>query len=97
MRDEGERLHTSQQPKMRAQPHPNFTAATIIGDFWILFHRNIYGASTATSSITFLRNNKGTVEGNSHNKAEGCISQKGNVKILFSHNADTYVLGLHER
>ena len=41
--------------------------------------------------------NKCTVERNSHNKADGCISQKGNVKILFSHNTDIYALELREK
>ena len=44
-------------------------------------------------SYKFYYFTKGIVERNSHSKAESCISQKGNVKILFSDISD---FGLQE-
>src|ERR1700724_3374159 len=75
------------------QPNPT---TTVSWEFSLFFQENKCIASTATSSIILLRNNKYIVERNSDNKPEGCISQKGNIKIFVSHSTDISDLGLHD-
>ena len=74
------------------QPNPT---TTVSWEFSLFFQGHKCIASTATSSIILLRNNKYIVERNCDNKPDGCISQKGNIKIFVSHSTDTSDLGPH--
>jgi hypothetical protein len=56
----------------------------------------MYVVSIATDFIVLLSSNKYIVDRNNHNKPAGCMSQKGNVKILFSHSNDPCGLGLQD-
>ena len=74
------------------QPNPT---TTVSWEFSLFFQGHKCIASTATSSIILLRNNKSIVERNSDNKPDGCISQKGNIKFFVSHSTDISDLGPH--
>ena len=56
----------------------------------------MYGASIATTFIIWLSSNKYIVDRNNYNKPEGCMAQKGNVKILVSHSTDPSGFGLQD-
>ena len=56
----------------------------------------MYGASIATTFIIWLSSNKHIVDRNNYNKPEGCMAQKGNVKILVSHSSDSSGFGLQD-
>jgi len=95
VRDEGEKLYASGEQKNSAQPHSNLTT-TVSWEFLLFFHGNMYCAIIATTFIICLSSNKHIVDRNNYNKPEGCMAQKGNIKVLISHSTDPSGFGLQD-